>query len=111
MIRVVSFLLCIFIFLFSAGNVNAEQGWITDAKVTKIVAVVNGGINVRITPELTACTSQSGYGVHYASIYPDHPGKENMLAILLAAYMADKTVAIYLSDDTCKVYEVELGGR
>jgi len=47
----------------------------------------------------------------YASLYPDHPGKDKITSILLAAYMADKTVAIYLSDSTCKIYEVELGGR
>ncbi|NOU49871.1 hypothetical protein HG263_04890 [Pseudoalteromonas sp. JBTF-M23] len=89
----------------------AEQGWIKQAKITKIVGVVNGGINVRISPELTGCTSQSGYGPNYASLYPDHQGKSEILSILLAAYMADKTIAIYLSDDKCKIGEVELGGR
>lgn len=89
----------------------AEQGWITQAKITKIVGVINGGINVRITPELSGCTSQSGYGPAYASLYPDHAGKEEILSILLSAYMADKTIAIYLQDDTCKITEVELGGR
>jgi hypothetical protein len=90
---------------------NAEQGWITTAKVIKIVATNNGGINVRISPELTGCTSQSGYGPNYASLYPDHLGKDKITSILLAAYMADKTVAIYLTDGTCKIGEVELGGR
>lgn len=90
---------------------QAEQGWITTAKVVKIVATANGGINIRISPELTGCTSQSGYGPSYASLYPDHPGKDKITSILLAAYMADKTVAVYLSDSTCKIAEVELGGR
>ena len=92
-------------------SANAEQGWINQAKIIRIVGVVNGGINVRITPSLSGCTSQSGYGAAYASLYPGHAGKQEILSILLAAYMADKTVAIYLSDDTCKIGEVELGGR
>ena len=96
---------------FYVASASAEQGWITTAKVVKIVATGNGGLNVRLSPELTGCTSQSGYGPSYASLYPDHPGKDKITSILLAAYMADKTVAIYLSDSTCKIYEVELGGR
>lgn len=90
---------------------NAEQGWIVSAKVVRIVATSNGGINVRLSPELTACTSQSGYGPTYASLYPDHPGINRIHAILLTAYMSDKPVAIYLGDSTCKIQEVELGGR
>jgi hypothetical protein len=89
----------------------AEQGWITQAKITKIVVTSAGGINVRITPELTGCTSQSGYGARYASVYPSHPGIDKIHATLLTAYVADKTVALYLSDTTCKLVEVELGGR
>lgn len=104
-------ILSLLVLLFVSNNIFAEQGWITTAKVTKIVVTSNGGINVRILPELTGCTSQSGYGSRYASVYPNHPGIDKIHAILLAAYMADKTVAIYLSDSTCKVLEVELGGR
>lgn len=89
---------------------NAEQGWIYTAKVVKIVTTLNGGINVRLQPELTACTSQSGYGPNYASLYPDHPGISKITSVLLAAYMADKTVSIYLTDSTCKIGEVVLGG-
>ena len=104
-------LFSIAIFAFTSISAHAQTGWIKQAKITKIVGVSNGGINVRITPELTGCTSQSGYGSRYASLYPDHKGKEEILSIMLAAYMADKTIAIYLSDDTCKILEVELGGR
>ncbi len=107
----VMYLVSIVIFIFTSLSVHAETGWIKQAKITKIVGVVNGGINVRITPELTGCTSQSGYGSRYASLYADHKGKEEILSIMLAAYMADKTIAIYLLDDTCKILEVELGGR
>jgi hypothetical protein len=91
--------------------VNAEQGWIVSAKVVRVVGTWNGGINVRISPELTGCTSQSGYGPTYASLYPDHAGIDRIHSILLAAYMSDKPVAIYLVDNTCKIGEVELGGR
>lgn len=86
-------------------------GWITNVKVVSVVAVINGGINFRLSPELTGCTSQSGYGPAYASVYPDHPGKDKIQSILLAAYMADKTVSVYLQDNTCEVIEVELGTR
>ena len=89
----------------------AGPGWVPNAKVVKIVVASNGGINVRLSPELSGCTSQSGYGPLYASVYPDHPGINRIHATLLAAYTADKPVAVYLSDSTCKVAEVELGGR
>lgn len=92
-------------------SVMAQQRWITYAKVKKIVVVHNGGINVRLEPELTGCVSQSGYGDRYASVYPDHPGLEKIHSIFLAAYAADKPVAVWLSDSTCRVGEVELGGR
>jgi hypothetical protein len=105
------YIFSIAVLAFFSVNLHAETGWIPQAKITRIVGVANGGINVRITPVLTGCTSQSGYGPSYASLYPDHPGKDQILSILLAAYMADKTIAIWLSDNTCKIGEVELGGR
>lgn len=89
---------------------NAEQGWVVTAKIVKVVATVNGGINVRLSPDLTACTSQGGYGPNYASLYPDHPGKDKIASIFMAAYLADKPVSIYLLDATCKIGEVVLGG-
>lgn len=88
----------------------AEKGWIHSVKVDKIVVVVNGGINVKVRPGLTGCTSQSGYGSNYASVYPDHPGKDQILSVLLAARMADQPVGIYLNDDSCRITEVVLGG-
>jgi hypothetical protein len=98
--------------MFSSGTVLADgPGWTANSKVVRIVVASNGGINVRLSPELSGCTSQSGYGPVYASIYPDHPGLNRMHAILLAAYTADKPVALYLTDNTCKVTEAELGGR
>jgi hypothetical protein len=110
------YLQSLFIAIFALYSVSssAEGRWITSAKVVKIVATNNGGINVRLSPEIEGCTvnSQSGYGLLYASLWPDHPGKDKITAIFLAAYMADKPVAIWLSDkETCKIGEVELGGR
>ena len=85
-------------------------GWTVASKVTRLVVVASGGINVRLSPELNGCTSQGGYGSHYASVYPDHAALELIQSNLLAAYMSGKDVAVYLSDDTCKVGEVVLGG-
>ncbi len=95
----------------SASSIAASPGWIVSAKVVRIVATVQGGINFRLSPELSGCTSQSGYGPLYASVYPTHPGIQNIHSILLAAYMADKPVGVYFNDDKCTVMEVELGGR
>ncbi|AZZ98837.1 hypothetical protein [Pseudoalteromonas sp. R3] len=89
-----------------AGN----SGWTVASEVIKVVSVVNGGINVRLSPELSGCTSQSGYGPKYASVYPDHPALNAMHANLLAAYMSGKKVSLYLTDDTCKVGEMVIGG-
>lgn len=85
-------------------------GWTVASDVIKIVSVVNGGINVRLSPELSGCTSLSGYGPKYASVYPDHPALNSIQANLLAAYMGGKKVSLYLSDSTCKVGEMVIGG-
>jgi hypothetical protein len=92
-------------------SIAAGPGWITSAKIKKIVITIDGGINFRLTPELSGCTSNSGYGPAYASVYPNHAGINRIHSTLLLAYMADKPVAVYLSDDTCRVGEIELGGR
>lgn len=94
-----------------SSSATAESGWIVSAKVIRVVATMNGGINVRLSPELTNCVSQSGYGSAYASLYPTHPGKDKIASILLAVYLSEKTVAIYLTDTSCTIGEVELGGR
>ncbi len=86
-------------------------GWTANATVIRIVDTSNGGVNVRLSPDVTGCTSQSGYGGSYASLYPDHPGLNRIKATLLTAYTTGATIAIYLSDNTCRIAEVELGGR
>jgi hypothetical protein len=97
--------------LFSHQAIAAGPEWITYAKVTKVVVTANGGVNIALSPELSGCTSQSGYGPRYASLYPDHPGLDKIHSIVLAAFMANKPIAVWLSDSTCKIGEVELGGR
>jgi hypothetical protein len=86
-------------------------GWTVNSTVVTIVDTVNGGVNVRLSPELTGCTSQSGYGGRYASLYPNHAGLDRIKATLLTAYATGSIIAIYLSDSTCAIMEVELGGR
>jgi len=103
--------LAIICFLFSITAGAANQGWTGYSKVVALVNTAQGGINVRLSPELTGCVSQSGYGDKYASVYPTHVGIDKIQATLLAAYMADKEVRLYFSDDKCKVLEVILGGQ
>jgi hypothetical protein len=63
----------------------------------------NGGINVRLSPGLTGCVSQSGYGSVYASIYPDHPGLKQIKADLTVAFLNGNRVALWLKDAICTV--------
>jgi hypothetical protein len=84
-------------------------GWTTQSRVVALVVAVNGGINVRLDPQISGCVSQSGYGPNYASIYPSHPGLKEMKASLLSAYHTGAPVFLYLSDQNCTVGEVFLG--
>ncbi|NRA25386.1 MAG: hypothetical protein HRU08_13135 [Oleispira sp.] len=93
------------------GPLSAYAGWTGEVEVTRIVVVASGGINVKVEPGLTGCTSQSGYGASYASVYPDHKGLNSIHSNLLAAYMSGKKVSLYLADDTCKLTEMVLGGH
>ncbi len=97
--------------VFMVGSTSAFSGWTVSSQVIKLVVTANGGVNVRLSPELSGCTSQSGYGPRYASVYPDHPGIQNIQANLLAAYMSKTPVTLFLvSDGTCRVGEMVLGG-
>ena len=91
-------------------SVAQGPGWTANSTVTKLVVTATGGINVRLSPDLTGCTSQSGYGPSYASIYPDHPGIDPIKADLLAAYLTGGIVSLYLNDSTCRVSEILMGG-
>ena len=83
-------------------------GWTVASTVREIVNTSNGGINVRLTPELTGCTSQSGYGGAYASIYPNHLGIDRMKADLLVAFTTGAHIELYLGDSTCMIVEMRL---
>ena len=98
--------------LVSAATPAFAQGpgWTANSTVTKLVVTYDGGINVRLSPDLSNCVSNSGYGSAFASIYPSHPGINRMKADLLAAYMNGTPVALYLGDSSCSVQEMILGG-
>ncbi len=103
---------CMTIFFLASMPALAQgPGWTANSTIAKIVDTANGGVNVRLTPDLSGCTSQSGYGQHYASLYPNHPGINRIKATLLTAYATGTTVSIYLSDNTCTIQEVLLGGH
>jgi hypothetical protein len=85
-------------------------GWTATSTIIKVVDTANGGVNVRLSPDLTGCTSQSGYGSTYASLYPSHPGINRIKASLLTAFTTGTPVSLYLADDTCTITEVILGG-
>lgn len=89
---------------------SANPGWTVNSMVVKLVVTGTGGINVRLSPDLSGCVSQSGYGSVWASIYPNHQGLNRMKADLLAAYLAEKPVSLYLIDANCTVGEMVLGG-
>lgn len=104
-------LLTLLFFLTPINGFAAGPGWIHNVDVYRVVIVVNGGVNVRVSPDLDGCTSQSGYGLKYASVYPDHLGLDKIYSGLLAAQLSGKKISIYLADDTCKVGEVVIGGQ
>lgn len=94
-----------------AGNANAQgPGWYANVTVLRLVSTAQGGVNVRVSPELSGCSSQSNYGPNYASIYPDHPGINRIKADLLYAFSTGTPISLYFSDSTCKVLEMVLGG-
>lgn len=88
---------------------NADgPGWTGARDVVEIVTVINGGINVKLSPDLSGCVSQSGYGAKYAYVKPDHPGLQIFQSNLLAAMMSGKKVSLYLGDDTCRATEMRI---
>ena len=48
-------------------------GWTVKSTVIRIANTGNGGFNVRLSPDVTNCVSQSGYGSVYASIFRTTP--------------------------------------
>jgi hypothetical protein len=84
-------------------------GWVYNVTINQIVDTAAGAINVRVSPSLISCVSQSGYGPTYASVYPSHPAVDRIKATLLTAYVSGIPVSLYFSDSTCTVAEVILG--
>jgi hypothetical protein len=100
-------------FLLSIATMSAMAqgpGWTASSTVVTLIVTQTGGVNVRLSPELTGCTSQSGYGPRVASIYPNHPGIDRMKASLLAAQVSGTPVMLYLIDSDCTVGEMAFGG-
>lgn len=83
-------------------------GWTAFSTVKKLVNTTGGGVNVELSPGLTNCVSQSGYGPTYASIRPSHAAINRMKADLLVAFVTGKRVALYLFDNQCNVEEMIL---
>lgn len=102
-------ILFVFVLVSCAGSSFADgPGWTAWSDVKQLIVTSSGGINVRLSPDLSGCVSQGGYGPLYASIYPNHPGINLLQSNLLAAYVSGKKVQIYLSDNQCKVAEMRL---
>jgi len=91
------------------NSIAEGPGWNVKGTVTQLVVTIQGGVNVRLLPELVNCVSQSGYGPAFASIYPTHPGINRMKADLLVAYLSGKPVRLYFTDSSCTVGELILG--
>ena len=96
--------------LLAVPSFGQGPGWTAVSTVVQVVNTSNGGVNVRLSPDLTGCLSQSGYGGAYASIYPDHPGINRIKADLLVALTTGTKVSLYLNDANCTVAEMRLGG-
>jgi hypothetical protein len=98
---------------FTSVGPNPAQaeplGWVVNRTVIALVNTGNGGFNIRLTPDLSGCVSQSGYGPTYASVYPSHPGLNRIKADMLTALATGKPVSLYLSDNVCTVGETMLG--
>jgi hypothetical protein len=77
--------------------------------VIAIVHTNNGGFNVRLSPDLTGCVSQSGYGPNYGSVYPSQAFIDRMKADFLVAFATGKPMSVYLADSQCKIAETILG--
>lgn len=83
------------LFVFPHVVYAEGPGWVYNVTVVALVDTANGGVNVRVSPDFTACTSQSGYGPKYASIYPSHPALSRMKADLLTAFITGTPVSLY----------------
>jgi hypothetical protein len=88
----------------------ASVGWTANVTVKKLVVTSDGGINVLVSPTLTNCVAQDGYGSAMAYIPVTHPGLKQIKADLLTAFVTGASVSLYLIDTTCQIGESILGG-
>jgi hypothetical protein len=109
-LRAIAAAICTTSMLWTLPSYAQGPGWTANSTVVKLVVVSNGGINVRLSPDVTGCVSQGGYGPNYASVLPSHPGLKEIKADLLAAYLTGGVISLYLSDANCTVGETQLGG-
>jgi hypothetical protein len=110
-VRSLTSMLAIVTMLAVSTSASADgPGWTPNSTVKKIVITQDGGINVLLSPEPNNCVSINGYGPHMAPVYPTHPGIKFMKADLLTAYLTGGTVAVFFGDNTCRIYEIILGG-
>lgn len=100
----------VFSTLFLSNTYAENSGWTANVTITKLVVTGNGGINVRVSPEIYNCVSQSGYGPNFASVYPSHPGINRIQAMLMQAYAQGTKVSLWFSDNNCTVGEIIVGG-
>lgn len=98
--------------MIAMPEVSSAQGpgWVHNLRVTKIINTSNGGVNVRVSPDLSGCVSQSGYGAVYGSVYPSHTGINRIKADLMLAYVTGDVISLYLDDSNCTITETVLGG-
>ena len=85
-------------------------GWHLNATIARMADITTGGINIRLSPDVSGCTSPMGYGPQYAYVTPDHVAINRIKATLLTAYATGTPISVYLADNTCKIGEVLLGG-
>lgn len=71
--------------------------------VTQRANTANGGFNIRVSPGLSSCVSQSGYGpwlrVHL-SVSSRHQPDEG--GHLLVAFLTGTAMSLYFNDSSCR---------
>jgi hypothetical protein len=95
--------------LVDAPALAQGPGWTVPSTIVKLVDTADGGVNVRLSPDVVTCVSNSGYGANFASVYPSHPGLKSIKATLLTAFTTNTPVMLYFNDANCTIIEVILG--
>lgn len=86
----------------TSTNALAEQGWSGKASITKIFAVDNN----RILLKLSDFENPGNCAVsHHGDVYLETDSHPNWYTMALAAYMGGKTVNLYLHDVCLPIWE------